>query len=73
MSAPTMTLYYNAASPFARKVMLVLHETGQLDRVTLQPTTLSPVAPVEELNNDNPAGKLPALRWRMATSFMTAG
>lgn len=62
MSAPTMTLYYNAASPFARKVMLVLHETGQLDRVTLQPTTLSPVAPVEELNNDNPAGKLPALR-----------
>lgn len=62
MSAPTMTLYYNAASPFARKVMLVLHETGQLDRVTLQPITLSPVAPVEELNNDNPAGKLPALR-----------
>ncbi|MBC3950357.1 glutathione S-transferase [Pseudomonas folii] len=62
MSAPTMTLYYNAASPFARKVMLALHETGQLDRVTLQPTTLSPVAPVEELNNDNPAGKLPALR-----------
>ncbi|WP_176469979.1 glutathione S-transferase family protein [Pseudomonas sp. Irchel 3A5] len=62
MSAPTMTLYYNAASPFARKVMLVLHETGQLDRVTLQPTTLSPIAPVEELNNDNPAGKLPALR-----------
>ena len=62
MSAPTMTLYYNAASPFARKVMLVLHETGQLSRVTLQPTLLTPVAPVEELNNDNPAGKIPALR-----------
>lgn len=62
MSVPTMTLYYNPASPFARKVMLVLHETGQLDRVTLQSTTLSPVAPAAELNNDNPAGKLPALR-----------
>lgn len=62
MSAPTMTLYYNAASPFARKVMLVLHETGQLSRVTLQPTLLTPIAPVEELNNDNPAGKIPALR-----------
>ncbi|EPN59993.1 glutathione S-transferase, partial [Pseudomonas syringae pv. actinidiae ICMP 18807] len=28
MSAPTMTLYFNAASPFARKVMVMLHETG---------------------------------------------
>lgn len=62
MSAPTMTLYYNAASPFARKVLLVLHETGQLSRVELQSTVLSPTAPVRELNNDNPAGKLPALR-----------
>lgn len=62
MSAPTMTLYYNAASPFARKVLLVLHETGQLDRVALQPTVLTPIAPVAELNNDNPAGKIPALR-----------
>jgi glutathione S-transferase len=62
MSAPTMTLYYNAASPFARKVMLVLHETGQLDRVALQSTALSPIAPVAQLNVDNPAGKIPALR-----------
>lgn len=62
MSAPSMTLYYNPASPFARKVLLVLHETGQLDRVALQSTILSPVAPVAELNNDNPAGKIPALR-----------
>jgi glutathione S-transferase len=61
MPAPTMTLYYNAASPFARKVMLVLHETGQLGRVTLEPTILSPIAPVSALNNDNPAGKIPAL------------
>lgn len=61
MSAPTMTLYYNAASPFARKVLLVLHETGQLDRVALQSTVLTPIAPVAELNNDNPAGKIPAL------------
>jgi glutathione S-transferase len=62
MSVPTMTLYYNPASPFARKVLLVLHETGQLDRVTLQSTVLTPIAPVAELNNDNPAGKIPALR-----------
>lgn len=62
MSAPTMTLYFNSASPFARKVMIMLHETGQLDRVALQPTVLTPVSPAAELNIDNPAGKLPALR-----------
>ncbi|WP_434679262.1 glutathione S-transferase family protein [Pseudomonas sp. R1-18] len=62
MSAPTMTLYFNAASPFARKVVVLLHETGQLDRVTLHPTTLTPVSPSAELNAENPVGKLPALR-----------
>ncbi|MCI3943345.1 glutathione S-transferase [Pseudomonas syringae] len=62
MSAPTMTLYFNAASPFARKVVVMLHETGQLDRVQLQSTALTPVNPSAELNDDNPAGKLPALR-----------
>jgi glutathione S-transferase len=62
MSAPTMTLYTNAASPFARKVMVLLHETGQLDRVALLHTPLTPVNPVAELNLDNPAGKIPALR-----------
>lgn len=62
MSAPTMTLYFSPASPFVRKVVILLHETGQLDRVQLQPTALSPVSPSTELNQDNPAGKLPALR-----------
>lgn len=62
MSAPTMTLYTNAASPFARKVMVLLHETGQLDRVELLPIALTPVNPVPDLNLDNPAGKIPALR-----------
>ncbi|MEE4789990.1 glutathione S-transferase family protein [Pseudomonas alliivorans] len=61
MSAPQMTLYFNAASPFARKVVVLLHETGQVDRVQLHTTVLTPVNPSEELNGDNPAGKLPAL------------
>ena len=62
MSAPTMTLYTNPASPFARKVLILLHETGQLDRVALQQTSLTPVNPAAELIDDNPAGKIPALR-----------
>jgi glutathione S-transferase len=62
MSVPSMTLFYNPASPFARKVLILLHETGQLDRVALLPTQVSPVSPNATLNQDNPAGKLPALR-----------
>ncbi|WNW12213.1 glutathione S-transferase family protein [Pseudomonas sp. DTU_2021_1001937_2_SI_NGA_ILE_001] len=61
MSAPAMTLYTNPASPFARKVLILLRETGQLDKVDLKPTTLTPVSPSAELNLDNPAGKIPAL------------
>jgi len=62
MSAPSMTLYYNAASPFARKVLILLHETGQTARVSLNPVTVTPVAPNAEVCRDNPCGKIPALR-----------
>ena len=62
MSVATMTLYHAAASPFVRKVMLVLHETAQLERVHLQSILVAPTKPNLALNADNPAGKLPALR-----------
>lgn len=61
MSAPSMTLYYNAASPFARKVMILLHETGQSNRVSLKAVALTPVSPDVEVCRDNPCGKIPAL------------
>jgi len=56
-----MTLYYNAASPFARKVMILLHETGQSNRVSLKAVALTPVSPDVEVCRDNPCGKIPAL------------
>lgn len=62
MSVPSLTLFYNPASPFVRKVLVLLHETGQFERVALLPTQVSPVSPDAALNLDNPAGKLPALR-----------
>jgi glutathione S-transferase len=62
MSAPSMTLFHNPASPYVRKVMVLLHETGQLNRVALQHSQLSPVSPDAALNQDNPLGKIPALR-----------
>ncbi|WP_339532026.1 glutathione S-transferase family protein [Pseudomonas mucidolens] len=62
MSVPSMTLFHNPASPFVRKVLVLLHETGQQDRVTLQTVLLTPVNPVAALNENNPVGKIPALR-----------
>jgi len=58
----TMTLFHSPLSPFVRKVMVVLHETGQLPRVQLQAVNISPVAGDAQLNQDNPIGKIPALR-----------
>jgi len=62
MSAPTMTLFYSPNSPFVRKVMVLLYETGQVQRVALRDAHITPISPSAELNADNPAGKLPALR-----------
>ena len=59
---PGMTLFFSHTSPFARKIMVLLHETGQLADVAVQEVALSPVMPSAELNTVNPAGKIPALR-----------
>lgn len=62
MSSPSMTLFHNPASPFVRKVLVLLHETGQQDRVALQLSQLTPVKPDRALIDDNPLSKIPALR-----------
>ncbi|MFT0474897.1 glutathione S-transferase [Pseudomonas antarctica] len=62
MSAPSMTLFHNPASPFVRKVRVLLIETGQQDRVALYGCMPTPVNPDAQLVQDNPVGKIPALR-----------
>jgi len=62
MSAPSMTLFHNPASPFVRKVLVLLHETGQQDHVALQTVLVTPINPIAQLNDGNPLGKIPALR-----------
>ncbi len=62
MSAPGMTLFHNPASPFVRKVRVLLAETGQQDRVALHACMPTPVNPDTQLVEDNPVGKVPALR-----------
>lgn len=54
-------LYHSPASPFVRKVMVVLLETGQADDVTLVFATGTPVAPGSLPVAQNPLGKIPAL------------
>ncbi|BAN46192.1 glutathione S-transferase [Metapseudomonas resinovorans] len=61
MSA-SLTLFYSPTSPYVRKVMVLLHETGQLDAVRLHGVTLTPLNPSAEVNEHNPAGKIPALQ-----------
>ncbi|ASP20344.1 putative GST-like protein YibF [Antarctobacter heliothermus] len=56
-----MQLLHSAASPFVRKVMVTLHETGQMDDVEIVNVKTTPVAPNPALISANPLGKIPAL------------
>jgi glutathione S-transferase len=54
-------LYHAPASPFVRKVMVLLHEAKATDRVTLVPVSGHPLAPGTLPVDRNPLGKIPAL------------
>jgi glutathione S-transferase len=56
-----MKLYANKASPFARKVRILVREIGLTGRVEEIETIVSPVAANETLARDNPLVKIPAL------------
>ncbi len=56
-----MKLYHSPNSPYVRKVMVTLHETGQLDEVELIPSSLGPFDTDAPLHDKNPLGKIPAL------------
>ena len=56
-----MRLYHAPASPFVRKVMVLLHETGATGRVTLVPASGNPLDPGTLPVDRNPLGKIPAL------------
>ena len=51
----------NPASPFARKVRIVLRERGLSGQVEEVETSVSPVAPNADLARSNPLVKIPAL------------
>lgn len=56
-----MKLTYSQASPFARKVVVLLHETGQLEDVEILDVTTTPLNPSPDVKSSNPLAKIPAL------------
>jgi len=56
-----MKLIAATASPFVRKVRVLILETGLEAEVEVDMITVSPTAPNTELNAANPLGKIPAL------------
>jgi glutathione S-transferase len=56
-----MRLRHAAASPFVRKVMVALHETGLIDEVELEDGATSPLDPKPGNIEMNPTGKIPCL------------
>lgn len=62
METAFMHLFDNPASPFCRKVRVLLHETGQTGDVTLAFAIGHPLATEKMPTAENPLGKIPALK-----------
>jgi glutathione S-transferase len=56
-----MKLHWSPRSPFVRKVMIVAHEAGLIDRIECVRTVVASTRPHAELMKDNPLSKLPTL------------
>ena len=56
-----MKLHWSPRSPFVRKVMIVAHETGLAERMSLVRTVVAMTAVNKDLLPDNPLSKLPTL------------
>ncbi len=56
-----MKLHWSPKSPFVRKVMIVAHELGLVERITLIRSVAAMTKPNYEIMGDNPLGKLPTL------------
>lgn len=56
-----MKLLYSGASPYVRKVMVVAHEAGLVDRLELVPSSVGPTVVSAEVAAENPLVKVPTL------------
>ncbi|WP_299152974.1 glutathione S-transferase [uncultured Tateyamaria sp.] len=56
-----MKLYHSPASPFVRKVVVLLHELGKFEEVEIATVTTTALASDPSLKAANPLARLPAL------------
>ncbi|WP_170349658.1 MULTISPECIES: glutathione S-transferase [Ruegeria] len=56
-----MKLYHSPMSPYVRKVLVLLHETNQLDDVEVMTITNTPLDPSDSLLGKVPLTRIPAL------------
>lgn len=56
-----MKLHWSPKSPYVRKVMIVAHETRQLDKFERVRSVAAMLKPNERLMQDNPLSKIPTL------------
>ncbi len=56
-----MKLLHGGLSPFVRKVMIIAHEKGLIDKLELVPAPVNPLQPLDLAIAVNPLGKIPAL------------
>jgi glutathione S-transferase len=56
-----MKLHWSPRSPFVRKVMIVAHELGLVERITCVRTVAATTKPHPALMEENPLSKLPTL------------
>jgi len=56
-----MKLYHAPASPYVRKVMVMAHETGLIDRLEVETVATAPATPDAGVAAANPVKKIPAL------------
>ena len=57
-----MKLFHSPASPYVRKVVVMLHEMDKLDAVQFETIATTAFATEESLKAANPLGKIPALQ-----------
>ena len=56
-----MKLHWSPRSPYVRKVMMVAHETGLVDRLELVRSVVAMSKPNHDVLRDNPLGRIPTL------------
>lgn len=64
-----MKLRYSSASPYVRKVLVVAHETGLIDRIDLVPTAVAPTVVNLDVAAVNPLVKVPTLELADGTNL----